>query len=109
MKGIKGSHLTLDDRLTIQEGLKQGRTLKEIAACIDKSPRTVAYEIKRHMRIKKNNKADFLMTEKTECFDYLKFPFVCDQCAKKKSCLSDFHEYSGRSELIPFSCTLCSL
>ena len=47
MKGIKGSHLTLDDRLTIQEGLKQGRTLKEIAAFINKSPRTVAYEIKK--------------------------------------------------------------
>lgn len=106
MKGIKGSHLTLDDRLTIQEGLKLGRTLKEIAAFIDKSPRTVAYEIKRHMRIKKNNKADFLMTEKNECFDYLKFPFVCDQCAKKKSCLSDFHEYSGRSADLAYRYTL---
>ena len=58
------------------------------------------------MRIKKNNKADFLMTEKTECFDYLKFPFVCDQCAKKKSCLSDFHEYSGRSANLAYRYTL---
>lgn len=50
---MKGLHLTLDDRLTIQEGLKQGLTLNEIAQLIHKSPRTVAYEIKQHMRVRK--------------------------------------------------------
>jgi len=39
---MKGLHLTLDDRLTIQEGLKQGLTLNAIVALIHKSPRTVA-------------------------------------------------------------------
>jgi len=103
---MKGSHLTLDDRLTIQEGLKQGLNLNAIASLISKSPRTVSYEIKSHMRIKKNSRADFLMKEKTACFDYLKYPFVCDNCDKKKSCLSDFHEYSGCSADLAYHYTL---
>jgi len=103
---MKGLHLTLDDRLTIQEGLKQGLTLNEIAQLIHKSPRTVAYEIKQHMRVRKNGRADFMMIEKTLCFNYLKYPFVCDNCPMKKGCLSDYHEYSGRSADLAYRYTL---
>ncbi|WIF88446.1 hypothetical protein [Acholeplasma laidlawii] len=64
--------------------MKQSISHKAIEELILKSPRTVSYEIKNHMRVKNNDHAEFVMKEKTQGFDYLKFPFFCDNCGKKK-------------------------
>jgi IS30 family transposase len=43
----KWKHLTLDQRMEIQYGLKGRLKLVEIAGIIDKEPRTVSFKIKR--------------------------------------------------------------
>ena len=45
----KYKHLTLDDRITIQECLTQGKTFKAAAAQIGKDQTTVSKEVKKHI------------------------------------------------------------
>ena len=47
----KGKHLTLDNRVSIQAGLSEGLTFKEIAADIGKDPSTISKEIRNHITI----------------------------------------------------------
>jgi len=51
----KNKHLTLDDRLEIQECLNHGMTFKAIAARISKDQTTVSKEIKRYLVVKGQN------------------------------------------------------
>lgn len=44
----KGKHLTLVDRMYIEDALSHGYTLKEIAAKLGKDPTTISKEIKRN-------------------------------------------------------------
>ena len=46
---IKYKHLTLDDRITIQKGLKERQSFAEIAASISKDPSTISKEIRGHL------------------------------------------------------------
>ena len=41
-------HLTLDDRITIQEGLDKGNTIRDIAKNLNKAPSTILREIDKH-------------------------------------------------------------
>lgn len=50
---VNHKHLTLDQRNLIEQGLNQDLTLIEIANSIEKDPRTISKEIRKHM-IKKN-------------------------------------------------------
>jgi IS30 family transposase len=52
MATYRYKHLTLDDRITIQKGLKEGQTFAEIAALIGKDPSTVSKEVRGHLIIK---------------------------------------------------------
>ena len=81
-KTIKDSHLTLDYRLTIQEGLKQGLNLNATNSLIGKVENH-SYKIKSHMRIKKNGCADFSNKSIYSLFDHLKYPLICANCDKK--------------------------
>jgi len=51
-KGSKHKHLTLDDRIKIQEMLGSGENLKSIAIELNKDPGTVSKEIRKHILIK---------------------------------------------------------
>ena len=44
----KNKHMTLDDRIEIQECLSKGMTFKAIASRIGKSPTTISREVKRN-------------------------------------------------------------
>lgn len=46
-----GKHLTLSERLNIQEMLKSGKKLKVIALVLGRDPRGIAYEVREHRRI----------------------------------------------------------
>lgn len=92
----KYKHLTLDDRMEIQLGLKANLKLIEIAHKIKKDPRTISLEIKRNLMKKTNDKYLFIGHKKTNCQFHLKFPYVCDNCKFKKTCLSDFYYYSAK-------------
>lgn len=52
---MKNSHLTLDDRKKIQEGLEQELSRTEIAKNINKDISTVAKEIKNRRKLKPRN------------------------------------------------------
>ena len=76
---MKNKHLTLDDRIEIQECLCKGMTFKAIASRIGKDPTTVSKEVKLHAQDYKNG---FTKTDDT-CPKLLKAPFVCNGCVKK--------------------------
>ena len=75
----KNKHLTLEDRIEIQECLCKGMTFKAIAKRIDKDPTTVSKEVKLHAKTQ-----DSSFTKTTECCPkLLKAPFVCNGCEKR--------------------------
>lgn len=75
----KNKHMTLDDRIEIQECLSKGMTFKAIGERIGKSQTTVSREVKLHMEPYANS---FVRTEEV-CPLLLKAPFVCNGCAKR--------------------------
>lgn len=75
----KYKHLTLDERIEIQECLAKGMTFKAIARRIGKDPTTVSKEVKAHLQRHTNS---FVKTE-APCPRLLKAPFVCNACEKK--------------------------
>ena len=52
MATYKYKHLTLDDRIAIQKGLKEGLPFSEIAALIGKDPSTISKEVRGHLTVK---------------------------------------------------------
>ncbi len=47
---MKNKHMTLEDRVEIQECLSKGMTFKAIASQIGKDPTTVSKEVKLHAK-----------------------------------------------------------
>jgi IS30 family transposase len=75
----KNKHMTLDDRIEIQECLNKGMTFKDIAKRIDKDPTTVSKEVKLRSRMHTNS---FVKTD-ASCPRLLRAPFVCNGCSKR--------------------------
>lgn len=75
----KNKHMTLDDRIEIQECLNKGMTFKAIGQRIGKDPTTVSKEIKLHGKTYTNS---FTKTDEC-CPKLLKAPFVCNGCPKR--------------------------
>lgn len=75
----KNKHMTLDDRIEIQECLNKGMTFKDIAKRIGKSQTTVSREVKLHLKTHING---HVRTDEI-CPKLLKAPFVCNGCEKR--------------------------
>lgn len=75
----KNKHMTLQDRIEIQECLTKGMTFKAIGKRIGKSPTTISREVKQHATWQHNG---FVKTDK-ECPLLLKAPFVCNNCSRR--------------------------
>lgn len=75
----KNKHMTLDDRIEIQECLSKGMSFKAIGERIGKSQTTISREVKIHMGPYTNS---FVRTDEV-CPKLLKAPFVCNGCEKK--------------------------
>ena len=75
----KNKHMTLDDRIEIQECLSKGMTFKAIGERIGKNQTTVSREVKLHMEPYTNS---FVRTDEV-CPKLLKALFVCNGCCKK--------------------------
>ena len=75
----KNKHMTLEDRIEIQECLSKGMTFKSIAKRIGKSPTTISREVKAHIQFHTNS---FVKTDAV-CPLLLKAPFVCNACEKR--------------------------
>ncbi len=109
-------HLTLSDRILIEQGLNEGKSFKAIASSIGKDPTTISKEVKKHRTIKchkDKTKKPRCSNEKTclihglcsqeRCFKLCKSCKLCrDVCPqyKPKEC--------GRLHKVPYVCNSCS-
>lgn len=95
MNTNKGKHLTLDERIEIQECLNHGMTFKDISKRIGKDQTTVSKEVKRHIKTHMNS----FVTITECCPNLLKAPFVCNGCPKRtySSCRYQRHLYIAKS------------
>lgn len=75
----RNKHMTLDDRIEIQECLCKGMTFKAIGERIGKDQTTISKEVKLHGKTYTNS---FTKTDEC-CPKLLKAPFVCNGCPKK--------------------------
>lgn len=97
----KHLHLTLDDRIEIQECLSHGMTFKNIGRRTGKDPTTVSKEVKKHIsisptKVKRADKDGNAVV--AVCPKLLKPPFVCNACPKVHSaCGFDRHIYRAKS------------
>lgn len=85
-----GTHLSKQDRNTIQESLAKDLSLKEIATRIGKDERTISKEIKKRRNKTKNGRSVFRNKPINECKRIIRFPYVCNGCSKRSSCIQDF-------------------
>ena len=90
----KYKHLSLSDRIDIEKYLNYGFNYSQIGRILNKSDRTIAYEVKKHkQRIKKNN---FNNTKYFPCEKLNHTPFVCNGCDSKISCRKTRYEYFAK-------------
>lgn len=85
-----GTHLSKQDRNAIRDGLAINLTLKEIATSLDKDERTISKEIKKRRNKTENGRAVLRNKPIEECKKITRFPYVCNGCSKRNSCLQDF-------------------
>ncbi len=78
-KEKKNKHMTLDDRIEIQECLTKGMTFKAVGQRIGKNQTTVSKEVKLHGKVHING---FTKTDEC-CPKLMKAAFVCNRCLKR--------------------------
>lgn len=61
------SHLTLSDRIYIEQALERRMKFKEIAVFIGKDPTTVSKEIRRHRVVKESGRKTALCENRSTC------------------------------------------
>jgi IS30 family transposase len=112
----KGKHLTLDDRRSIQIGLGEGRSFKDIADEIGKDPSTISKEVRNHIFIKHTssyNPCKHLKECKHRrdlCSECKRGSGVCHACIYVKciECCPDFEPRTCRRILSPpYVCNGC--
>ena len=74
---MKKSRLTIEDRIIIEELLRQNYKLKDIAKSIEVEPSTISREIKK----RRVSNQSMVICDKTK-----KYPFICYNCPKKYNC-----------------------
>lgn len=101
----KFKHMSLDDRIEIQECLNKGMTFKAIAKRIGKDQTTVSKEVKKHLKVYTNS---FTKTDEC-CPKLLKAPFVCNGCEKRNhsNCIYPRHKYVAKSSQSEYESLLC--
>ena len=82
---MKKIRLTIEDRILIEQLLKEKYKLKDIARVIEVSSSTISREIK-NRRISDNRKL--------ECKKTSKYPFICYNCSKKVHCNKNRYYYN---------------
>ena len=82
---MKKERLTIEDRILIEELLRQNYKLKDIARAIGVESSTISREIK-NRRISNNS---LVLCEQTN-----RYPFICFNCSKKASCKKEKYYYN---------------
>ena len=83
-------HLDLDKRIKIEKGIENNWTFYKIAKEINKSPRTISYEILKNRNVE--HCLSWVGKFKT-CDKTLKPPYVCNNCPSRKGCRKTRYYY----------------
>lgn len=83
-------HLDLNKRIKIEKGIEENLNFSQIAKEINKSPRTVSYEILKNRNIE--HCLSWVGKYKT-CEKTLKPPYVCNSCPSRKGCRKTRYYY----------------
>lgn len=83
-------HLDLSKRIKIEKGIEENLNFSQIAKEINKSPRTVSYEILKNRNIE--HCLSWVGKYKT-CEKTLKPPYVCNACPSRKGCRKTRYYY----------------
>ena len=83
-------HLDLSKRIKIEKGIEENLNFSQIAKEINKSPRTVSYEILKNRNIE--HCLSWVGKYKT-CEKTLKPPYVCNSCPSRKGCRKTRYYY----------------
>lgn len=112
---MKNSHLSLDDRKKIQEGLEKGLSKTCIATGISKDPSTVRKEVKNRRKLKPRNMFNNPITctnfkeckickgkcneyDEIKCLRRDRTVGVCNLCSNMKKChLDKYFYYAGKA------------
>ena len=112
-KVYDGKHLSLENRITIEQGISQGLHKSEIAKLISKSPSTVAKEIKRNRKLKPSNFFNEISScihlqeckhcfkkcnrfQESPCFRRDRFVGACNGCPNLKKCKLEKYFYKAK-------------
>ena len=87
---IYQKHLDLNKRIKIEKGIENNWTFSKIANDINKSPRTISYEILKNRNIE--HCTSWYGKEKV-CDKTLKPPYVCNACPLRKGCRKTRYYY----------------
>lgn len=90
MSNCYNKHLDLSKRIKIEKGIEEKRSFSYIANDINKSPRTISYEILRNRNVEYCSSwaGKFKTCEKTS-----KPPYVCNACPSRKGCRKTRYYY----------------
>lgn len=107
-------HLSLEDRVKIEEGIIKGLRKFQIAQSINKSPSTVAKEIKKNRKLKLSNSFNYATNkcihfneckicsyrckdyEEQPCFRRDRFVGACNNCPDLSKCRLDKYFYKAK-------------
>ena len=95
----KHTHLTLDNRIDIQQMLRDGFNFKMIANSLKKDPSTISKEVRKHIFVKESIctvKDKHGKEIKEICIKLTKPPYVCNACKKRTYCHMEKHLYDGK-------------
>lgn len=67
VSNVNHAHLTLSDRIYIEQALERRIKFKDIAVFIEKDPSTVSKEIRRHRTIRATDRRTALCTVRDTC------------------------------------------
>ena len=89
MNKVGSTHLTLENRQTILRMIEDNAKLWEIAKAVKKDPRAVSREVRNRRELTQRDRHFHGRNEKYElpCKRCSRFPFVCDGCKTKRSCM----------------------
>jgi len=113
-----GKHLTLDDRIAIETGLREGRSFKEIASDISKDPSTISKEVRAHIKLENKKDTFNPCLHRKECRHYgdlcnpcsYNFGHYCNKCKISEcfvSCPDYEEELCPREGKPPYVCNGC--
>lgn len=86
-------HLDLDKRIKIEKGIEEHLNFTQIAKEINKSPRTISYEI---LRNRQCQHCSSWRIRELSCDKTSKPPYVCNACPNRSGCKRTKYYYSAK-------------